>query len=576
MLELGGNAFDAAVAGGFLLQVVAPHLNGPAGDVAMLFHDARSGESAAICGQGPAPESATLELFAGLGLDIIPGTGLLPAVVPGAFDAWMLLLEEKGTLPLRTVLEPCLDYLSRGIVVDARLHATLDAAAGIFERYWPSSVATFLPGGKVPQADETLSNPVLFEFFQRLLREAESAGSDRLRQIEAARATWSDGFVAETIDRFCRQTEVMDVSGRVHGAALRGSDMAGWRATVEPALSLRYGDFEVLKCDSWTQGPALLQSMTLLPFDEMAELDPLGDLFVHRLVEAIKLAFADREVFYGDPLNARVPMARLLSPEYAAERRSQIGDDADNSWRPGAIAGCGRPIDYGAACLRKRDAGLLSAYGGGEPTVQSIEKLGYQGSISGDTCHIDVVDAQGNMVSATPSGGWLQSSPAIPELGFPLGTRAQMMWLDPDAPSGLVPGQRPRSTLTPTLVLDGQKRSYLACGTPGGDQQDQWQLQFLIRHLVHGMGLQEAIEAPAFHSEHFPNSFYPRHASPGRLVVEGRFADEVQEGLRRRGHDLSVAEDWSEGRLCAVARDPDGRLRGAANPRGGLGYAVGR
>jgi len=305
-------------------------------------------------------------------------------------------------------------------------------------------------------------------------------------------------------------------------------------------------------------------------------MDPLGAAFVHTVTEALKLSFADREIFYGDDRVVEVPMARLLSPDYAAERRALIGEMADATFRPGRIPGYGVPIDYEAACARKREAGLLAAYGGGEPTVQDIEAIGYRATVVGDTCHVDVVDAAGNMVSATPSGGWLQSSPAIPELGFPLGTRAQMMWLDPDAPSGFGPKRRPRTTLTPTLVLDGDGAARLACGTPGGDQQDQWQTVFLIRHLVHGMGMQEAIEAPAFHSEHWPNSFYPRAASPGRLVIEGRFDPEVADDLRRRGHDVSITGGWSEGRLTSVARTKDGVLRAAANPRGGLGYAIGR
>lgn len=576
MLELGGNAFDGAVAGGFVLQAVAPHLNGPAGDVAILFHDARLGESQALCGQGPTPQAATIDAFHDLGLDAVPGTGLLPAVVPGAFDAWMALLVEKGTLPLETVLEPALVYWRRGVMVDARLNATLTAATPMFQRFWPTSRDIFLPRGASPETGGLMTNPVAAETFERILSLALAVGSDRVRQIDEARRAWSDGFVAEAIDRFCLETEVMDVSGARHGALLRGEDLSGWRARFEAPRRFRYAGGEVLKCDSWTQGPVLLQTLGLLPAEEMGELAPEGPDFVHRIVEALKLAFADREVFYGDPDAARVPMAWLLSEDYAALRRADIGPDANNAWRPGVIAGCGWSVDYGAASARARDAGLLASYGGGEPTVQSIKNGGYRSSVNGDTCYLAVADAEGNMVSATPSGGWLQSSPAIPELGFPLGTRAQMMWLDPAAPSSMGPGRRPRSTLTPTLVLGEDGAARLACGTPGGDQQDQWQASFLTRVLARGQGLQEAIEAPSFHAEHWPNSFYPRHASPGRLVVEGRYPDETVEDLKARGHDVTVGEDWSEGRLCAVARDRNGLLRGAANPRGGMGYAVGR
>jgi gamma-glutamyltranspeptidase/glutathione hydrolase len=576
MLELGGNAFDGAVAGGFVLQAVAPHLNGPAGDVAILFHDAEEDESLAVCGQGPTPRAATIDAFRDLGLDAVPGTGLLPAVVPGAFDAWLALLAEKGTLSLETVMEPALVLWRRGVPVDARLNATLEAAEPMFRRYWPTSRTVFLPSGAVPRVGDLLRNPVAAETVERILSVAAAAGSDRVARIEAARRAWSDGFVAEAIDRFCRETEVMDVSGATHGALLRGEDLSGWRARFEAPRRVRYAGHEILKCDSWTQGPVLLQALGLLPAEDMASLDPEGDVFVHRVVEALKLSFADREVFYGDPDRARVPMSWLLSDEYAAMRRAEIGEDANNAWRPGVIAGCGWTVDYAAASARARDAGLLASYGGGEPTVQAIKAGGYRSSVMGDTCYLAVADAAGNMVSATPSGGWLQSSPAIPDLGFPLGTRAQMMWLDPAAPSAMAPETRPRSTLTPTLVLDGDGAARLACGTPGGDQQDQWQTSFLIRVLALGQGLQEAIEAPSCHAEHWPNSFYPRHASPGRLVVEGRYPEETAAALKARGHDVTVGDDWSEGRLCAVGRDPSGLLRAAANPRGGMGYAVGR
>lgn len=576
MLEIGGNAFDAAVAGGFVLQAVAPHLNGPAGDVAMLIYDKNSGHAQALCGQGSTPKAATVDAFRDLHLTTVPGTGLLPAVIPGAFDAWMALLSEYGTLSLREVLEPALLYWRLGAPVDARLHATLKAAEPVFRNYWPTSVETFLGTSSAPNLGSTLKNTRTASTFERLITEAEAAGSDRLSQIEAARRAWSDGFVADAIDRFCQETRVMDVSGEEHGALLRGDDLSGWRASFEPPRRLRYAGHDILKCESWTQGPALLQTLALLPSDDLATLDANGPDFVHRLAEALKLAFADREVFYGDPNTSRIPMNMLLSESYAVERRKLIGEKANNEWRPGSIDGYGASIDYLAAASRARDAGLLASYGGGEPTTQSISEGGHRNSVIGDTCYIAAADAAGNMVSATASGGWLQSSPTIPELGFPLGTRAQMMWLDPDSPSGMGPSRRPRTTLTPTLVLDKNGEATLACGTPGGDQQDQWQASFLLRVLLHDQGLQAAIEAPSFHCEHWPNSFYPRHASPGKLVLEGRYDPTTIKNLTARGHEVTVGGDWSEGRICAVSRDLDGFLRGAANPRGGMGYAVGR
>lgn len=575
ILERGGNAFDAAVAGGFVLQVVAPHLNGPAGDVAILLHRADNGETLSVCGQGPVPAAATRERFHALGLDMVPGTGLLPAVVPGAFDGWVRVLRDHGTLELGDVLECAIHYAEHGVPVSPRLHDTLAAAEGLFRKYWPDSAALFLPGGCVPAVDSLLVNTPLANTFRRLVQVSREAGGNREARIDAARRAWSNGFVAEEIDRFCQHAVAMDVTGQEHPALLRGDDLANWSASVESPVSLDYAGWQVAKCPAWSQGPALLQTLALLDAEEMSALDPNGAEFVHRVTEAMKLAFADRETWYGDPLHGTVPMERLLSREYNAVRRALIGDTADNRWRPGDADGPAPAFDYAAATARVREGGLLSAYGGGEPTVGEVAAPGYLASVAGDTCHIDVVDEAGHMVSATPSGGWLQSSPVIAALGFPLGTRAQMTWLDGELPSSLVPGTRPRTTLTPTLVLrDG--RGYLACGTPGGDQQDQWQTSFLLRHLLHGTGLQEAIEAPAFHSEHWPNSFYPRHASPGKLVVESRFGAEVIDELKRRGHEVNENGPWSEGRLTAIARERDGRIRAAANPRGGIGYAVGR
>jgi len=287
--------------------------------------------------------------------------------------------------------------------------------------------------------------------------------------------------------------------------------------------------------------------------------------YVHTVVECAKLAFADREAWYADPDHEDVPLAELLSPSYAAQRRGLVGSDASYDLRPGSPGGRTPRM-----CARQDTGRAVRAEGTGEPTVSA------EGGIRGDTCHVDVVDRDGMMVSATPSGGWLQSSPVIPELGFCLGTRAQMFWLEPGLPTSLAVGRRPRTTLSPTLVTRDD-RPRLALGTPGGDQQDQWQLAFLLAHLHGGLDLQAAIDAPIFHSTHFPSSFYPRRAEPGHLVLEGRVPAPVVDGLRARGHDVEVVGGWSQGRLSVVGRDePTGFLRAAANPRGMQGYAVGR
>ena len=564
-LEKGGNAFDAAAATAFTLQVVEPHLNGPGGDVPVIVHDVRKGKVEVICGQGPAPAAATIAHYRGLGLDMVPGTGLLAACVPGMFDTWMLLLRDYGTLRLADVLTPAISYARNGHPLVERASATIAMVEDLFRDHWPTSAAVYLPGGAVPQPGSLFTNNTLAETYARVLREAESAGGDRVKQIEQARKTWSHGFVAEAIDKFCRTQEVMDVSGERHRGVLTGADIARWQAHVEPPLTYDYGRYTVCKAGVWSQGPVMLQQLALLAGYDLDALDPAGPDFIHLQVEATKLAFADRETFYGDPDFVKVPIDVLLSEKYNAERRKLITNKASLELRPGAIAGFG-----GAVQMRREDGprAAVGSFGAGEPTV------GRLGEVIGDTVHFDIIDQAGNMVSSTPSGGWLQSSPVIPELGFCLGTRAQMFWLDEKHPAALVPGKRPRTTLSPTLALrDGEP--YLAWGSPGGDQQDQWTAQFFLRHVHANMNMQESIDAPAWHSEHFPISFWPRTARPGVLVVESRVPEATVKELRARGHEVEVGPAWSEGRLTAASRVGN-RRRAAANPRGMQGYAAGR
>jgi len=561
MLEKGGNAFDAAVATAFTLQVVEPHLNGPGGDVVAIIHDVRRGKPEVVCGQGPAPERATISHYRREGLDLVPGTGLLAACVPGTFETWMLLLRDYGTMALADVLSPAIGYAQNGHPLLERANATIATVAGLFREYWPTSAAVYLPDNTVPATGTLFANKTLAATYSRIVKQAESAGADRVAQIEHARKRWSQGFVADAIDRFCRTQEIMDTSGHRHRGVLSGSDMANWSPHIEAPLTYDYGRYTVCKTGPWGQGPVMLQQLALLKGFDLEKLEPAGPDFIHLVVECSKLAYADREVFYGDPDFVEVPMATLLSDAYNAERRKLVGEQASLELRPGSIKGLGAVVT-----LRREKASI--AAGAGEPTV------GRLGGTRGDTVHFDIVDQAGNMVSATPSGGWLQSSPVIPELGFCLGTRAQMFWLEEGHPAALAPGKRPRTTLSPTLALrDGEP--YLGWGTPGGDQQDQWITQLLLRHLHAGQNLQEAIDAPAWHSEHFPSSFWPRQARPGVLVIEGRVPNKTIAELQRRGHIVEVGPDWSEGRLTAAARDGR-RRRAAANPRGMQGYAAGR
>ena len=574
MLERGGNAFDAGVAAAFTLQLVEPHLNGPGGDVPVILWDARSGKPIVICGQGTAPKAATIARYRGMGLDKVPGSGLLAACVPGTFETWMMLLRDFGTVTLRDVLAPAIFYAREGHPLVDREVETIASVEALFRDHWPTSAAVFMPGGAVPERGTLLKNPVLAATYERILSEAERAGGDRVRQIERAREVWSRGFVAEAIDKFCRNTEAMDTSGTPHRGLLTGEDIAAWTPHTEAPVTYDYRGHTVCKAGWWSQGPALLQQLALLKGFDLDGLDPAGPDFIHLQVECAKLAFADRDAFYGDAKFSPIPGDVLLSDPYNDERRRLIGERASMEQRPGSIPGFGGKVHIGEAVGAVAGAGeptagrMAPVAAAGEPTAGPL------GGTRGDTVHFDIVDRWGNMISSTPSGGWLQSSPVIPELGFCLGTRAQMFWLDEAHPAALAPGKRPRTTLSPTLALrDGAP--YLAWGTPGGDQQDQWSCQFLLRHIHAKHNLQQAIDAPAWHTEHFPSSFWPSVARPGVVVVEGRIPEATVKELRRRGHTVEVGPLWSEGRLTAASQDGI-RRRAAANPRGMQGYAAGR
>ena len=560
-LERGGNAFDAAVATAFTLQVVEPHLNGPGGDVPVILYDVKKGKPEIICGQGPAPAGATIAHYKHEGLDMVPGTGLLAACIPGMFDSWMILLRDYGTMKLADVLTPAISYAEHGHPLVERANATIKTVEKLFREHWPTSAAIYFRDGKPAETGKLFTNKVLAATYTRVLKEAESAGGDRVAQIEKARKVWSQGFVAEAIDKFCRTQKVMDTSGTPHSGVLTGQDMAKWQAQIEAPLTYDYGRYTVCKAP-WSQGPVTLQQLALLKGFNLDGMDVVGPDFIHLVVECSKLAYADREKFYGDPKFVDVPFSTLLSDAYNAERRKLVSDKASLELRPGSVEG------FGAIVKLKPGAKLVAGMGAGEPTV------GRMGEVVGDTVHFDIVDKAGNMVTATPSGGWLQSSPVIPELGFCLGTRAQMFWLEEGHPASLEPGKRPRTTLSPTMALrDGD--AYLAWGSPGGDQQDQWITQFFLRHVHAGMNLQEAIDAPAWHSEHFPISFWPRTARPGVLQIEKRVPKESRDELTKRGHILEVEPEWSEGRLTAASKDGP-RRKAAANPRGMQGYAAGR
>jgi gamma-glutamyltranspeptidase/glutathione hydrolase len=553
VLKRGGNAADAAAATGFALAVLKPHQNGIAGEVPILFYSACERKVFAISGHGVAPRAATLAHFHHLGLSLVPGDGFLPAIVPPAFATWVLLLERFGTLRLSEVLEPAIELAERGFPMYQSLHTYIAEHAERFRTEWPSSAAKCLVDGEPPALGAVWRQPDWAETFSRLAR-ADRSEASREAGLRRARALFYEGEIAAAIVDFVQSIPVRDTSGEAHAGLLTREDFAAFRAKVEEPLSTTYRDLEVFKCSAWTQGPVLLQALNLLRGDDLRAMGHNSADYIHTLVECMKLAYADREAYYGDPDFVDVPFDRLLSEAYAVQRRQSV--------------------DPRVASLELRPGGLPPITADSVLDVNEALATADDGS-HGDTTKLDVIDEEGNLLSATPSGGWLKSSPVVPGLGFPLSNRGQMFSLAPGHPNRLAPGKRPRTTLTPSIALKCGE-PYLAFGSPGGDSQDQWALQFLLNVVEFGMSLQEAVEAPTFSSQHWPSSFYPREAIPGGLTVEGRVPQSVRDGLEARGHRLTVAADWSGGNTLAAAIDPDTGVRhAAASPRLDPAYAAG-
>jgi len=577
VLERGGTAVDAAVAAAFVLHVVEPHLNGPGGDLTAIV--APAGEHPfVLAGQGAAPAAATIEHYRGLGLDEVPGAGPLAAAVPGSVVAWLHLLATRGTWELSDVLAPALGYARDGHPVHENVVRVITAVAPLFEEHWPTSAEQWMPAGQLTEPDDMITNEPWAAVLARLMGAGESAGSRESRIL--ASIAWWEREVGAAVEEFVRTPVQHSLGGELPGV-MTAADLAAYSPAEEAPASLSFRGVEVIKAGLWTQGPALLQTLAILDAAAAAHgdevLDPSTALGVHTIVEALKLALADRDAWFGDPATLDDPavidtpealLRDLLDPEYARARAELIGETASREVRPG------RPGGRDPWLPPVRESGAADAPaplpGSGEPT---LDRAGRQ---RGDTCHLDVVDRHGTMISATPSGGWLQSSPTIPSLGFCLGTRLQMAWLDADAPSRLAPGIRPRSTLSPTMLArDGAVVE--ALGTPGGDQQDQWQLLYLLRRLVGGYEPQQAIDAPMFHTDAMVASFEPRTVQPASLTVESRLGESVIAELRARGHDVTVMGPWSLGRLSCVGVDRErGWFYAAANSRGAQGYAAGR
>jgi gamma-glutamyltranspeptidase / glutathione hydrolase len=552
VLARGGNAVDAGAAAAFALTLVKPQECGIGGECPILIYQpgrAAKPNPLVISGQGRASRRMTIQRVRALGLDDIPGKGPIAAAVPATVGALITALQEAGTLGLEETLGPVVELARDGFAMYPALHAQLAAFEQRLET-WRSSAEVFLPNG-VPEVGRTVRFPVWADAMQHMLdAEARHRSSGRVEALQAASDAFYKGRIAQEIERFVapsRSNPKESPAGDNLPAFLEPEDLAAHQSTVEAPVSYRYRGLDVFKTPPWGQGPVFLQQLALLAGHDLPSLAHNSPEYIHLVTEAAKLAFADREAFYGDPDFVDVPIDRLLSDDYNAERRALVDvEHASTDLRPGPGAPAGiRPSRDGT-------------------------------KESGDTTHVDVIDAEGNMFTATPSGGWLQSNPVVPGLGFPLGTRLQQFNLVEGHPNAIAPGKRPRTTLSPTLVLrDGEP--HMVFGTEGGDNQDQWTLQFFLNVVEFGMDLQEAIDAPLFNTAHMPDSFHPHDNHPASLLVEGRIPPETRAALAAMGHDMYVLGDWDSGQVTAARITPEtGLLEAAASPRTGAPYAVGR
>jgi gamma-glutamyltranspeptidase / glutathione hydrolase len=564
MLDLGGNAFDAGVAMGFACAVLEPQYFSLGGEASILIYSAKDKRVWSVSGQGIAPRRATIEWFKSHGMDSIPGSNFLPATVPAVPHAWLTLLERFGTLPLEKVLAPAIELAGDGY--PAHLGAIGMVGGALQSR--PTMRQAVQPNDHAPRLGEPIRIPGLAATFRKLV-EASKKSTSREAGIKAARDAFYKGDIARRILEFGKDAANAGPTGKNFPALLEYEDLASYETPIEDPVTVNYRGYDVYKCGPWCQGPVFLQHLKLLEGYDLQKMGHNSADYIHTVVETAKLAFADRDAYYGDPKFIDVPLDRLLSDEYAAERRRLI-DPAKASMD--IVPGGGKPSQF------KLRNGLSTGHD--------------------DTTHLDAIDGDGNMIAMTPSGGWIDASPIIPDLGFPLGVRGQMFWLDPKHPNCLQPGKRPRTTLTPSLVLKDGK-PLMVFGTLGGDNQDQWTLQFFLNYVDFGMNLQEAIDVPSLSYNNFFSS-WSGHARSTGVSLENR-ADtasdsknstgpwacvgsgareaelaKVLQELKNRGHNITLGGPWDNGRVLAAAIDPAfGTRQAAASPRGETGYALG-
>ena len=538
ILQAGGNAIDAGCAAGIALGVLQSDLVDVAGVAPIMIYLADKEEVVTIAGLGSWPKALDPELFMRQHSGKIP-KGVLRTVVPAAPDAWITALRRYGTMSFGEVAAAAIRLAQDGFPMYPLMAASLKRHEAD-HRAWPSTAAIFLPNGKPPEMGEVFRQTDLAASIQYMAdEERASASRGREAGLEAARDAFYRGDFARKIVAFMWE----------EGGLLSAEDLAEYHSPVGPAERRRFGDLEVFTCGAWCQGPVLLQTLALLEGIDLASLEQNSPDYIHQLAEALKLAFADREAYYGDPAKVEVPLATLISSEYAAERRKLIRPDRGWTEMP-------PPGDLGRAGARFR-ASI------GDPNPEP------------DTSYVCVADRHGNLFSATPSDG-SYGSPVVPGTGLIPSNRGSQSRPDPRHPSGVAPGKRPRLTPNPALVIRGRDQ-FMPFGTPGGDVQTQAMLQVLLNVFVYGHDVQSAIEAPRFATYSFPSSFAPFDYYPGRLALEARIPEDVIGDLARRGHEIQRWPDWiwTAGSVCAILADRRrGVLEAGADPRRAA-YAIG-
>ena len=526
VLKAGGNAIDAAVAMTLVEGLVNPQMNTLGGECPVLVRLAGEARVIALNGNMAAPMAATPEAFRARGYDDVPDEDILAAGAPATLSALVTALEKWGTMSFRDASAHARELAAKGFPVSAGLRQQhkfgLVALQEKFRAKWPGSVKLYLPGGNVPEVGQLLKNGALARTLDHLASEPDP------------HAAFYRGDIAAEIAKFSQERD---------GLLTRG-DLEAFETRVEQPVSLRFGDSELFKCGFWSQGPAELQTLALMARFDLKAMGPASADYCHLLIEAMKLAFADREQYYGDPKQAMIPSDVLLSQSYTNERAKLIDMRKSNrDLRPGDAR-------RSAALLPEDERFTPKDWGAG-------------------TVHVDAIDAKGNMASFTPSGAWIKSAEVIESLGFPLSSRMMTFYLAPaHHPNVVAPGKRPRTTLTPSLAFRSGK-PWMTFGTMGGDNQGQWLLQFFLYRAAFGMSLQDAIEAPRLSSEHFPGFFAPHQGEPNRVRIEARFGSKVSDELRRRGHDVDIAPDWTEGFVSGAQLDEgSGLLEAGCDPRG--------